>query len=65
MSEIERVRIQRDNAQDAIREILLWIDNWSPNFELDDDWPETRAKVEAALLDEPAMDAAAGKETVK
>jgi hypothetical protein len=34
----------------ALKEVMAWIDNWSPDFIQDDEWPETFDKVERALL---------------
>jgi hypothetical protein len=36
-------------ACDALREVMQWIDNWSPPFVEDDEWPATAAKAKAAL----------------
>ena len=33
----------------VLREVMGWISNWSPNFEQDQDWPETRDRVDAAI----------------
>jgi hypothetical protein len=33
----------------ALTEVSLWISNWSPNFEQDDEWPETAARMKAAI----------------
>lgn len=34
---------------EALQEVMGWISNWNPNFEHDDEWPETRARVGAAI----------------
>lgn len=34
---------------EALKEVMEWIDNWSPPFTDDDEWPATQAKVFAAL----------------
>jgi hypothetical protein len=34
---------------DALKEVMEWIDNWSPEFVCDDDWPETARKVDLAM----------------
>lgn len=33
----------------ALIEVMTWISNWTPNFVLDDEWPQTEAKVTAVL----------------
>jgi Xaa-Pro aminopeptidase len=45
LSLIERA----EQLEAALREVMEWVRNWSPNFTDDDEWPETKAKVEAAL----------------
>lgn len=41
------------NAHDALvsalEEVKLWIDNWSPDFISDEEWPDTEKKIDAAL----------------
>jgi hypothetical protein len=34
---------------EALAEVMEWIDNWSPNFVMDDEWPDTQDKIEAVL----------------
>jgi hypothetical protein len=34
----------------ALREIMQWISNWTPNFAYDEAWPATEEKARAALL---------------
>ena len=34
---------------DALREAWEWIDNWSPPFTEDDEWPSTAEKIKAAI----------------
>lgn len=36
--------------QDALEEVMSWISNWDPNFSYDEEWTDTKARVEAALL---------------
>jgi hypothetical protein len=33
----------------ALRQVMGWIDNWSPNFVGDDEWPEAQAGIRAAI----------------
>lgn len=33
----------------ALEEVNEWIGGWSPDFEQDDEWPATKAKIKAAL----------------
>jgi len=34
---------------EALEEVMGWIDNWDPNFAMDDEWPDTRNKARAAI----------------
>lgn len=34
---------------EALQEVMSWIRNWDPNFTADAEWPETEAKVDAAI----------------
>ena len=34
---------------EALDEVREWISNWSPNFEYDDDWPDSHKKMMGAL----------------
>ena len=34
---------------EALEEVMAWIDNWYPPFCEDDEWPDTNAKVVAAI----------------
>lgn len=40
-----------DALESALKEVMGWIKNWSPNFADDDEWPDTEARVTAALID--------------
>lgn len=42
--------------RDALIEVLVWIDNWDPNFIYDDEWPATRERVQKALHPEAIND---------
>lgn len=33
----------------ALKLVLEWIGNWDPNFIYDDEWPDDRSKIDAAL----------------
>lgn len=33
----------------ALKEVMEWISNWAPSFIFDDEWPATKAKVDAAI----------------
>ncbi|WP_091891114.1 hypothetical protein [Methylobacterium sp. yr596] len=33
----------------SLTEVREWISNWSPNFTQDEEWPETKARMDAAL----------------
>lgn len=35
--------------EEALTEVMLWINNWSPDFTDDPEWQDTHAKVTAAL----------------
>lgn len=45
----ERLAGDVEQLQDALNDVMLWINNWSPAFTYDDEWPETREKVLKAL----------------
>jgi hypothetical protein len=34
---------------EALKQVLGWIDSWDPNFTQDEEWPETRHHVNAAI----------------
>lgn len=34
---------------EALEEVMEWVNNWSPDFIGDQEWPETEAKIDAAL----------------
>lgn len=38
-----------DALVEALAEVMVWIDNWSPAFVEDDEWLDTKEKVRAAL----------------
>ena len=33
----------------ALVEVRQWIDNWTPDFVQDDEWPDTAARIDAAI----------------
>ena len=35
--------------EEALRDLWSWVTNWSPNFVDDDEFPDTRERVEDAL----------------
>jgi DNA-binding phage protein len=37
------------DMQEALSEVREWIKEWDPNFTYDEEWPATRAKIDAAL----------------
>lgn len=39
LKEIERLRGQRDELLESLINVMSWIDNWSPNFIEDSEWP--------------------------
>jgi len=43
------LRRGNERLAEALREVMLWIENWSPPFTEDDEWPDTEAKAKAAL----------------
>ena len=42
-----------EDLRALLAEVYDWIVNWSPDFTEDDEWPETAAKVRAALSPKP------------
>lgn len=56
LDEIERQQsalaqsaLERAGLVEALNEVMEWISGWSPNFEADDEWPATKARVDKAL----------------
>ena len=39
----------RGGVKEVLRELYSWVKNWDPNFIYDDEWPNTRAKVDHIL----------------
>jgi len=39
----------RERVKEVLRELYSWVKNWDPNFIYDDEWPNTRAKVDRIL----------------
>ena len=35
--------------EEALTEVMTWVENWSPNFVDDVEWPDTYAQVQEAL----------------
>src|SRR5690606_41883115 len=46
---IRSLKARAERLAEALREVMLWIENWSPPFTEDDEWPDTEAKAQAAL----------------
>ena len=44
-------RLHEVNAElvEALKQVMLWIENWSPEFSYDPDWPFDRDAAKAAL----------------
>lgn len=38
-----------DDLVAALKEVSAWISNWDPSFTQDEQWPETKAQIAAAL----------------
>ena len=34
---------------DALCDVRQWIDGWTPDFVQDDEWPDTAARIDAAI----------------
>ena len=51
VTSIDMAKLQRENARlrGALKEVMSWIDNWSPSFIGDEEWPETGKRARAAL----------------
>lgn len=39
--------------EEALIDVMTWIDNWGPDFVYDAEWPETLELVNAALDEQP------------
>ncbi len=48
-SKIARLTKQRDELLKALEQVMSWIDNWSPNFTDDHEWPADRDAAIAAI----------------
>lgn len=53
VARIESLTAERDALREALVDVKGWIDNWSPPFVEDDEWPSTAARVKHALASEP------------
>lgn len=49
LGQIMKKETQIIDLEDALNEVMLWINNWSPSFTDDDEWEETLEKVNHAL----------------
>lgn len=47
--ELRAASDERHRLRVSLAEVRGWIDNWSPNFTQDEEWPETKARMDAAL----------------
>lgn len=47
--ELAKLRAKGEEAIDILAEVMSWINNWSPDFCNDDEWGETKEKVDAIL----------------
>ncbi len=36
-------------AVEALKEVMAWIKNWDPDFVEDDEWDDTKARVDKVL----------------
>lgn len=43
MGELEQLRKQNADLLAALQCVMEWIDNWTPNFSYDEEWPVDRA----------------------
>lgn len=49
IAERDTARRELSKVYEALHELFVWVQNWPPDFTDDDDWPDTEAKVRAAL----------------
>lgn len=53
LDERDAARRELSKVYEALHELFVWVQNWPPDFTDDDDWPDTEAKVRAALAGTP------------
>ena len=56
-SNLASATARAERLETALREVREWIDNWSPSFVEDDEWPATADRMNAALSPTPAKGA--------
>jgi hypothetical protein len=47
------MKTREELLEQALVDVMAWIDNWGPDFVYDAEWPETLELVNAALDDRP------------
>ena len=47
--EFERLHEVNQELLEALKQVMTWIDNWSPEFTYDPDWPIDEGKAKAAI----------------
>jgi hypothetical protein len=47
------MKTREELLEQALVDVMAWIDNWSPDFVYDAEWPETLELINAALDDRP------------
>lgn len=46
---IREIEQQRDELLSALKDVMLWINNWTPDFTYDPDWPIDRDRADSAI----------------
>jgi hypothetical protein len=49
MSKDTGATVLEDVLGAALEDVMAWIENWSPDFTNDEDWPKTEERAKAAL----------------
>ncbi len=48
-AELRRLHEVNEDLIDSLKEVMSWINNWSPEFTYEDEWTKTQNNAEAAL----------------
>lgn len=48
--ELRRLHEVNKELVDALKEVMVWIDNWEPEFTYDPEWADDDIKARAAIL---------------
>ena len=55
-AQIEALRADAERLRMALQKVMSWIDNWSPEFTHDSEWPADAALADAAMQSGKAVE---------